>query len=85
MTLSPGVDAAPATEKVQGAVVENAPVWVFAPEVIALQALEPAEIVLHPNPVPLVQIKAFVAPEQDGIAKPDGVVAVSAPRTVLAV
>ena len=42
-------------------------------------------IVLHPNPVPGVQIRAFVEPSQDGSAKPDGVVAVRAPRTVLAV
>src|ERR1700677_2967599 len=42
-------------------------------------------MVLQPNPVPDVQISAFVAPEQDGKANPDGVVAVSAPKTVLAV
>ena len=43
------------------------------------------EIVLQPNPVPLVQIKAFVDPLQEGSAKADGVVAVRAPRTVFAV
>ena len=48
------------------------------------QATELLEIVLHPNPVPLVQVRAFVAPEHDGKAKPEGVVAVKAPRTVLA-
>lgn len=45
----------------------------------------PPDMVLQPKPVPVVQIRAFVAPEQDGIANPDGVVAVNAPRTVFAV
>ena len=44
----------------------------------------PPLIVLQPNPVPEVQIRAFVAPEQDGIARPEGTVAVNAPSTVLA-
>ena len=42
-------------------------------------------IVLHPNPVPEVHVRAFVAPLQDGNARPDGVVAVRAPSTVFAV
>lgn len=50
-----------------------------------LDTLPPAAMVLQPNPVPLVQISALVAPEHDGSARPEGVVAVSAPRTVLAV
>jgi hypothetical protein len=41
----------------------------------------PTEIVLQPNPVALVQINAFVAPEQDGNVSPEGVVAVTAPST----
>jgi hypothetical protein len=49
------------------------------------ETLPPLEIVLQPKPVPEVQIKAFVAPEHDGTARPEGVVAVNAPRTVLAV
>jgi hypothetical protein len=40
---------------------------------------------LHPNPVPLVQVSALLAPEHDGSASPDGVVAVNAPSTVFAV
>jgi hypothetical protein len=45
----------------------------------------PEVIVLQPNPVPDVQIKAFVAPLQDGKGRPDTPVAVSAPNTVFAV
>ena len=51
--VMPGVEAAPAALYVQGAVVENAPVCVFAPAVIADQAApllaatnEQAEILL---------------------------------------
>lgn len=44
----------------------------------------PLEIVLHPNPVPLVQVNALAAPLHDGTARPLGVVAVTAPNTVLA-
>jgi hypothetical protein len=45
-----------------------------------------AEIaVLHPNPVPLVQINALADVEHDGTARPDGLTAVSAPMTVFAV
>jgi hypothetical protein len=44
----------------------------------------PPVIVLHPNPVPEVQLRAFVAPPHEGIANPDGVVAVKAPSTVFA-
>jgi hypothetical protein len=48
--LIPGVEAAPATEKVHGAVVEKAPVAVLAPAVIALHAApEPL-----PQAVPVV-------------------------------
>jgi hypothetical protein len=58
---------------------------VFVPLVIELKAGEPPpEIVLHPNPVPLVQMRAFEAPEQEGSEIPLGVVAVNAPRTVFA-
>ena len=46
--------------------------------------LPPLLIVLQPNPVPEVQVRAFAAPEQLGTASGEGVVAVSAPRTVLA-
>ena len=61
MTLRPGVDAAPATEKVQGAVVENAPVCVFEPEVMALHALEPPLGVAHvPSPRQKVEDDALV-------------------------
>ena len=42
---------------------------------------DPALIVLHPNPVPRVYIRAFDAPEHEGNVKPLGVVAVKAPRT----
>ena len=42
-------------------------------------------MVLQPNPVPEVHVNAFVAPEHEGTASPEGVVAVNAPRTVLAV
>jgi hypothetical protein len=42
------------------------------------------EMVLQPKPVPLVQIRALDAPLQEGTASPEGVVAVSAPRRVLA-
>ena len=42
-------------------------------------------IVLHPKPVPLVQFSASLVALQEGIASPEGVVAVSAPSTVLAV
>jgi hypothetical protein len=45
----------------------------------------PPLIVLQPNPVPVVHVRALEAPEQPGSASPDGVVAVRAPRTVLAV
>lgn len=38
----------------------------------------------QPKPVPEVQIKLLVTLEQEGIAKPEGVVAVNDPRTVLA-
>ena len=41
-------------------------------------------IVLHPKPVPDVHVRALDAPEQEGTANPEGVVAVKAPRTVLA-
>lgn len=58
---------------------------VFVPLVSAEKATAPPVIVLQPNPVPDVQMRALVAPEQDGIARPEGVVAVSEPRTVLAV
>ena len=44
-----------------------------------------AKLVAHPKPVPLVQISPSPEAEQDGTARPLGVVAVSAPRTVLAV
>lgn len=44
----------------------------------------PPLMVLHPNPVLVVQVSAFVAPEQLGTARPDGVVAVRAPSTVFA-
>lgn len=53
--------------------------------VSAENAEDPDERVLQPNPVPEVQISALVAPEQDGKASPEGVVAVSAPSTVFAV
>ena len=46
---------------------------------------EPAEMVLQPNPVPLVQIKAFVVPLHDGTDNAEGVVAVNAPKMELAV
>ena len=38
-------------------------------------------MVLHPNPVPLVQVSAEDAAEHDGIDRPLGVTAVSDPRT----
>lgn len=44
----------------------------------------PLEIVLQPNPVPVVQVRALDADEQEGSERPEGVVAVKAPRTVLA-
>ena len=45
----------------------------------------PADMVLQPNPVPLVHVRALDAELHDGIERPDGVVAVVAPNTVLAV
>lgn len=57
---------------------------VFVPVVIPEKATELVEMVLHPKPVPEVHVSALEAPEQDGTARPDGVVAVSAPSTVLA-
>jgi hypothetical protein len=45
----------------------------------------PPLIVLQPKPLPLVQVSALVAPEQEGTGRPLGVVAVVAPSTVLAV
>jgi hypothetical protein len=57
---------------------------VVVPETVTGKVSPDAEIVLQPNPVPDVQISAFDAPEHDGSARADGVVAVSAPRTVLA-
>ena len=42
--------------------------------------IAPADIVLQPKPVPLVQIKALFAAEQEGTDCPDGVVAVRAPK-----
>ena len=53
------------------------------PEVIAVWP-PPPEIVLQPKPVPLVQVRAFVAPLHDGTACPLAVVAVSAPNNVFA-
>jgi len=44
----------------------------------------PPEIVLQPNPVPLVQISAFDPPEQLGTLNPLGAVAVNEPSTWLA-
>ncbi len=41
-------------------------------------------MVLQPNPVPVVQIRALVAPEQEGTASHDAVV-VAAPKIVFAV
>ena len=41
--------------------------------------------VWQPNPVPEVHFRAFPAALQDGTAKSEGVVAVNAPSTVLAV
>lgn len=62
---------------------------VFAPVAAAteLSATELTEIVLHPNPVPEVQISAFVAPEQLGMpsAVGDAELPVPLPTTVLAV
>lgn len=52
------------------------------PVVVTVPA--PALIVLHPNPVPVVQISALVAPEHEGSARPLGTVAVRAPSTWLA-
>src|SRR5208337_4182602 len=43
------------------------------------------EILLQPKPVPVVQVSALDAVEQDGTASPDGVVADVAPSTVFAV
>lgn len=65
-------------------IVVGEPAMVNCPEVAPLIPV-PLVIVLHPNPVPVVHIRAFDAPEQDGRASPDGAVAVSAPRTVFAV
>lgn len=48
-------------------------------------AAAPAVIVLQPNPVPVVHVSAFDAPLHEGTARSLGVVAVTAPRTVLAV
>ena len=42
-------------------------------------------VVLQLNPVPLVQSNALAAVEHDGTARPEGLTAVSAPRTVFAV
>jgi len=44
----------------------------------------PVLIVLQPKPTPGFQIKAFRVPLHAGMGSPDGVVAVAAPRTVLA-
>ena len=48
------------------------------------KATPDADMVLQPKPVPDVHISALLAPEQDGTARADGVVAVRAPRTVFA-
>ena len=57
---------------------------VNVPSLFETDETAPVEIVLQPKPDPLVHVSAFEAPEQDGTASADGDVAVSAPRTVLA-
>ncbi|MDE2020857.1 MAG: hypothetical protein KGJ13_11025, partial [Patescibacteria group bacterium] len=43
---------------------------------------EPAATVLHPKPLPVVQVKAFVGPSHDPIGKGDGVPPVAEPSNV---
>jgi hypothetical protein len=75
----------PPPEKVSEAPVPTTiAALVFVPEVIEGNVAAPALMLLHPKPVPEVHVSALVTPEQEGTARPDGVVAVSAPRTVLA-
>jgi hypothetical protein len=51
---------------------------------VMLVTVPPELSVLHPKPVPVVQMIAWFEAEHDGIAKPLGVVAVVAPSTVFA-
>jgi hypothetical protein len=60
------------------------PPLVVVPETVTGKITPDEVIVLQPNPVPEVQVSAFEAPEHEGTARADGVVAVSAPRTVFA-
>ena len=57
---------------------------VVVPETVKGKTTPDPVIVLQPNPVPEVQMSALDAPEQDGTANADGVVAVNAPTTVFA-
>jgi hypothetical protein len=63
------------------------PPLVTVPLTVTGNARPEAEIVLQPNPVLVVQIRAFEAPEQEGMAKAvgDALPAVPLPTTVLAV
>jgi hypothetical protein len=63
----------------------DAPVVVSAADSVRFVTVAAAILVLQLIPVPLVQSRALADVLQDGIARPDGVVAVSAPRIVLAV
>ena len=78
---------APSVKVIAGVVVDVAtvPETPFAVVTETLVTVpEPPDMVLQPKPVPDVHVSALDAPEQEGTANPEGVVAVKAPRTVLA-